>query len=91
MGARVRVYDPIAMEACRSHSPGLKVEYVPDPVTLAEDCDALVLVTEWDEFRRIEPATLAGVMRGRLIVDGRNILDRDAFEQAGFQYRGIGR
>jgi UDPglucose 6-dehydrogenase len=91
MGARVRVYDPIAMEACRSHSPDLKVEYSPDPVTLAEDCDALVLVTEWDEFRRIEPLTLAGVMRGRVIVDGRNILDRDAFEQAGFQYRGIGR
>jgi len=91
MGARVRVYDPIAMEACRCHSPDLQVEYAADPVTLAEDCDALVLVTEWEDFRRIEPATLAGVMRGRVIVDGRNILDRDAFEQAGFQYRGIGR
>src|SRR5262249_29868503 len=88
-GARVSVYDPIAMEACRLQSPGLKIEYARDPVTLAEDCDALVLVTEWDEFRRIEPSTLAAVMRGKVIIDGRNILDRDAFEQAGFQYRGI--
>lgn len=91
MGARVKAYDPVAAPACRAQYPELKIEYSPDPVTLAEECDALVVVTEWDEFRRLDLEAIGAVMHTKVIVDGRNILDREAVEAAGFKYRGIGR
>ncbi|MBX3277574.1 MAG: UDP-glucose/GDP-mannose dehydrogenase family protein [Acidobacteria bacterium] len=91
MGARVRAYDPVAMEACRAQHPELKIEYADAPVLLAEECDALIVVTEWDEFRRLDLDAIGAVMNTRVIIDGRNILDRAAVEAAGFKYRGIGR
>jgi UDPglucose 6-dehydrogenase len=90
-GARVKVYDPIATEACRKQHPDLKVEYAEDALRLAEECDALVIVTEWEEFRYLELEKLGEVMRNKFIVDGRNVLDPEAVERAGFKYRGIGR
>lgn len=90
-GARVKVYDPIAMEACRKQHPDLKVEYAENILQLAEECDALVVVTEWEEFRYLELEQLGEVMRTKFIVDGRNVLDPEAVQQAGFTYRGIGR
>jgi UDPglucose 6-dehydrogenase len=91
MGARVKAYDPIAIEACRQQHPELKVEYAQSVVELAEDCDALVVVTEWEEFRQLNLAQLAEVMRAKVLIDGRNVLDREAVRKAGFKYRGIGR
>jgi len=91
MGARVKVYDPIAVEACRRQYPELKVEYARNVVELAEDCDALVVVTEWEDFRQLDLNQLAEVMRSKVLIDGRNVLDREAVIQAGFNYRGIGR
>jgi len=91
MGARVKAYDPIAVEACRANYPELKLEYAASAAALAEDCDAVVVVTEWDEFRHLDLCQLAEVMRAKVIIDGRNVLDREAVEQAGFVYRGIGR
>ncbi len=91
MGAKVRAYDPVAMEACRQQHPELKIEYAQSVLELAEDCDALVIVTEWEEFRHLDLERLAEVMRSKVIIDGRNLLDQTTVRQAGFKYRGIGR
>ncbi len=91
MGAKVRAYDPVAMEACQQQHPELKIEYAQSVLEMAEDCDAVVIVTEWEEFRHLDLDRLAEVMRSKVIIDGRNILDRAAVHQAGFKYRGIGR
>ena len=90
-GARVKVYDPIAMDACRKQHADLKVEYAEDALQLADECDALVVVTEWEQFRSLPFEQLGECMRNRLIVDGRNLLDAEAAQRAGFTYRGIGR
>ena len=91
MGARVRAYDPVAMPACRRQYPQLKIEYADDPVALAAECDALVVVTEWEQFRQLDLRKLKTVMNNPILIDGRNVLDRDAVAASGFTYRGIGR
>ena len=89
-GAAVKVYDPVAMDECRRRI-GDSVTYCPDMYQAAEDCDALMLVTEWKEFRMPNIETLAQKMRGRLILDGRNILDSEELKSAGFEYHCIGK
>ncbi|WP_324718096.1 UDP-glucose/GDP-mannose dehydrogenase family protein [Carboxydochorda subterranea] len=91
MGARVRAYDPVGMERARREHPDLGVEYAASPVEAAEAADAVVLMTEWDEFLHVDWQAVAAVMRGRVVVDGRNALDRAALERLGFRYWGIGR
>ncbi|MBL8188065.1 MAG: UDP-glucose/GDP-mannose dehydrogenase family protein [Acidobacteria bacterium] len=91
MGARVKAYDPIANEVCAKQHPDLKIEYATDAISLAEDCDALVIVTEWEEFQYLDLNQVGEVMNGKVLVDGRNVLDPAAVEAAGFKYRGIGR
>ncbi|MFN0108052.1 MAG: UDP-glucose dehydrogenase family protein [Blastocatellia bacterium] len=91
MGARVKAYDPIANEACAKQYPDLKIEYSSDAISLAEDCDAIVIVTEWEEFQYLDLAKVGEVMHAKVLVDGRNVLDPAAVEAAGFKYRGIGR
>jgi UDPglucose 6-dehydrogenase len=58
---------------------------------VAEGADALVLVTEWPEFAELDLAEIAGMMRGNLLVDGRNFLDPERVREAGLVYEGIGR
>ncbi|MDQ6707767.1 MAG: UDP-glucose/GDP-mannose dehydrogenase family protein [Acidobacteriota bacterium] len=91
MGARVRAYDPIAMSHCREQHPDLRISYATDPVTIADKADALVLVTEWDQFRDLDLADLARRMARAILVDGRNLFDPDTARRAGFDYTGIGR
>jgi UDPglucose 6-dehydrogenase len=91
MGARVKAYDPIAMDACRGQRSDLKIRYSESPLDLATDADALVLVTEWKQFAALDLAQLARVMANRLLVDGRNLFDPEAAAAAGFDYSGIGR
>jgi UDPglucose 6-dehydrogenase len=91
MGARVRAYDPIAMPACRKQQPDLKIRYCESAQELAVDADALVLVTEWDEFRRLDLTELARAMATPVLVDGRNLFQAEAAAAAGFDYCGIGR
>lgn len=91
MGARVKGYDPIANQVCREQYPNIKLEYADDAVSLAEDCDAIVIVTEWEEFKHIDLGKIKEVMNNRVLIDGRNVLDADAVAEAGFTYRGIGR
>jgi len=91
LGARVKAYDPIAMKACRELHPGLKIRYCQSAKDVALDADALVVVTEWNEFRSLALAELAAVMASPVLVDGRNIFSPEAALAAGFDYTGIGR
>jgi len=88
-GATVRAYDPIAEDEARTLMPG--VEFADAALDALAGADAVVLVTEWPEFRELDWAAAAERMPGRLVVDGRNALDREAIAAAGFAYEGIGR
>lgn len=90
LGARVKAYDPIVAQTGLRHGlSGVIVET--DPERLADGCDALVLVTDWQEFRHLDFKKMAGLMSSAILIDGRNFLDRNALVAAGFQYMGIGR
>jgi len=89
-GARVRAFDPQGMEPARPLLPE-GVVYCRDALDAAQGADALVVLTEWNEFRALSPARLAATMRGKVLVDLRNIYDPVAMTQAGFSYHSIGR
>jgi UDPglucose 6-dehydrogenase len=88
-GAHVRVYDPIASEKARDLLSGATV--AGSAVQALDGADAAVLVTEWPEFRELDWAAARESMRQPLVVDGRNFLDGDLLEKAGFTYEGVGR
>ncbi len=88
-GSEVRAFDPAAMERSRLLLP--EVEYLKDAYQVAAGADALVLVTEWNEFRHLDMARVKQLMRRPVIVDGRNIYDPAAMRGLGFTYRGVGR
>lgn len=88
-GCKVRVYDPVAMNECKRRL-GDKVTYCLDKYDAAVDADALILVTEWKEFRISSWDVLRKNMRNCVIFDGRNIFDRNEIRDAGFVYYGIG-
>lgn len=91
-GAKVRAYDPVALERAREVFAGLQgLTLCSDAYEAASDADCLILVTEWNEFRRPDVRRLAEVMRGRLILDGRNVLPVDELVSSGFTVIGIGR
>jgi UDPglucose 6-dehydrogenase len=71
--------------------PNLEITYCDTVEELATDTDALVLVTEWDQFKKLEWKKLAKVMRWPLVIDGRNVLHEDDIVAAGMTYRGVGR
>ena len=89
-GCTVRVYDPEAMDECRRRL-GDAVIYARDMYEAALDADALLLVTEWKEFRLPAWGVLKKTMSGRLIIDGRNVYDADEVREAGFEYHCIGK
>jgi UDPglucose 6-dehydrogenase len=91
MGASVKALDPVANERCKVLNPNLDITYCTEMEELATDCDALVLVTEWDEFKHVHWKELAKYMRWPLVVDGRNVLNEEEILQAGMTYRGVGR
>jgi UDPglucose 6-dehydrogenase len=91
MGARVKAYDPIAIEACRENHPALRIQYCESAEEAVEDADALVLVTEWKQFASLDLPALAKRMKRAVLVDGRNLFDPESARQAGFEYCGIGR
>ena len=88
-GGKVKVYDPIAIEECQRRI-GDKVTYGNDMYDAALDADALLLVTEWREFRFPNFAILSKVMKNKVIIDGRNIYDRNELDQHEFTYYKIG-
>jgi UDPglucose 6-dehydrogenase len=89
LGAKVKAYDPIVSQSgMRDGLSGVLVET--DLERLADGCDALVLVTDWQQFRNLDYKKLASLMVHPVMIDGRNFLDRQGLEAAGFQYVGIG-
>ena len=88
-GCSVKVYDPVAMEECRRRI-GDRVEYCRDKYEAAVDAEALLLVTEWKEFRVPSWEVLKKAMRGRVVIDGRNIYDREEMKRNDFEYECIG-
>lgn len=90
-GAEVRAYDPVAMPECRRRRPELGIVYATTMYEAAEGADALMLMTEWKQFRMPDWSRLHAAMHGALVVDGRNIFDREELAAAGFRYRGIGK
>jgi UDPglucose 6-dehydrogenase len=88
-GSQVRAYDPAAMERCRILLPD--IEYMEDAYEVASGADAVVLVTEWKEFRNLDLVRLKSSMKQPVVIDGRNIYDPAVMRGHGFTYRGIGR
>lgn len=88
-GANVRAYDPVAMENARSLLPA--VEMFDDPYKLADDCDALMLIAEWNEFKQLDLERLKSRMKQPVLFDGRNIYDPVYMRKLGFKYRAMGR
>ena len=90
LGAEVTVFDPVSMENTKRTFPDLAIKYAASSHKTLKHADALVIMTEWDEFRTVEYDTLKSLMTGNVIVDGRNILDRKEAELHNFVYFGIG-
>jgi UDPglucose 6-dehydrogenase len=89
LGTKVKAYDPIVSSTGMRHGlTGVIVET--DPERLADCCDALVMVTDWQQFRTLDYGKMAKLMNNPVIIDGRNFLDRKELENAGFHYVGVG-
>ena len=86
-GQRVRSRSP----ASRPSRCFTGIEFADDAYAAADGADALVIVTEWDEFRALDLDRIAGLLRGKVLVDLRNVYDRGEAEEAGLTYYGIGR
>jgi UDPglucose 6-dehydrogenase len=88
-GAIVRGYDPVAMEVAKDLLP--EVELFPDVYSMADGCDGMMVVTEWNEFKFVDLERIRSLMKQPIIFDGRNIYDPDTMDKLGFKYRGLGR
>lgn len=89
LGAKVRAFDPEAQETAKEIFSG--IEYADTPYEALEGCDALIIVTEWNEFRDLDIKKIKSLMNEPNIVDGRNVYSPDEMEKAGFNYIGVGR
>jgi len=89
-GAKVKVHDPQAIENAKNIF-GQSVSYYSDKYQVAENADALIILTEWNEYRNIDLNELKKIMKGNIILDTRNILDPLKTKEAGFIYEGVGR
>jgi UDPglucose 6-dehydrogenase len=88
-GALVRAYDPVAVENARLLLPA--VELFDDPYKMAQGCDALMVITEWNEFKQLDLERLRTVMKTPVLFDGRNVYNPSEIRALGFTYRGVGR
>ncbi|WAM35023.1 UDP-glucose dehydrogenase family protein [Caldicellulosiruptor morganii] len=90
-GAHLKVHDPVALDNFRSMYSSLNVVVNEDVYQMVEDCDALILVTDWDEYKELDWEKVKNIMAGNLIVDGRNALDEEQLSKLNFKYVGVGR
>jgi UDPglucose 6-dehydrogenase len=89
MGAKVKAFDPGAMEETKAVLP--EIEYGKDAYDVAKGVDALVLATEWNQFRRLDLQRIKGLLKSPIFIDLRNVYDPDQMRQLGFTYCGVGR
>ncbi|MGD0918487.1 MAG: UDP-glucose/GDP-mannose dehydrogenase family protein [Thermodesulfobacteriota bacterium] len=89
LGAKVKAFDPAAMEEAEKVLPEL--EYGDDAYDVAKGCDALVLATEWNQFRRLDLQRIKGLLKNPNFIDLRNVYDPDQMKRLGFNYCGVGR
>ncbi len=89
-GAKVTAFDPIAMENAKPLLPK-SVEFAKDAYSAADEADAVVVVTEWNEFRQLDLVRLAKGLKNRVLFDGRNIYDPETVKKLGYMYYGVGR
>ena len=90
-GCKIRVYDPVAMDECRRRVGSNKVEYATDMYDAVLNADALLLLTEWKQFRLPSWGVLKKTMKQTVILDGRNIYDKNDLQNFGFEYYCIGK
>ncbi len=88
-GAKVYGYDPVAREVAERLIP--EIGQASDPYDLAAGCDALLLMTEWNEFKHLDFARIRTLMHTPVLIDGRNVYEPDTMREAGFIYHGVGR
>jgi len=89
LGAKIHAFDPIAMDNAKKVLKGVK--FFTDPYKTIKDCDALIIVTEWDSFRNLDKSAIKALMKKPIIVDGRNIYNPVDMKKNGFKYVSIGR
>lgn len=90
LGAKVKAYDPVAMEHAEEFYLGDKITYCKDAYEACNDADALLLVTEWAEFRMPSWEVISKLLKNKVVFDGRNIYDAKYLNEEGFQHYGIG-
>ena len=88
-GATVHAFDPVAMDNAKKEIKDVK--FFENPYEAIRDCDALIVVTEWDEFRNLDMQAVKVLLKQPIVVDGRNIYDPEEMKDLGFTYLGIGR
>ena len=88
-GVRVKVHDPIALERFERQHPSMGVQICPCAAEVADGCDALVLVTEWTDYRELDWTMVAKRMRNPFVLDGRHVLDREKLTRSGLRYVGL--
>ncbi|MBI1910229.1 MAG: UDP-glucose/GDP-mannose dehydrogenase family protein [Deltaproteobacteria bacterium] len=90
-GVTLRVHDPVAMDCAREQYPDLNLSFQTEAEEVAQNADAIILATEWPEYRDLNWENISKKMRQPLLLDGRNFLDKERLIRAGFRYLGIGR
>ena len=89
LGARIKAYDPIVKEKPQTLSE--KVILSKDVYEAIKDSDLLILATEWDEFKNLDYTKIKNLMANHIIIDGRNLFNKEELQKLGFKYVGIGR
>ena len=90
-GAKVKVFDPIAMESSKKELGEVGIQYCREPQEVFEGVEALCILTEWEEFKAYDYAKWGKLMTKKIVFDGRNLLDPKSMEKLGFKYYGVGR
>ena len=90
-GARVRAFDPIAMDVARHVLGNVRMSFAKNAYDATRQADAVLLATEWNEFRNLDLRRLRATMAGNVLLDARNAYDPEVATAAGFSYFGVGR
>lgn len=91
MGAKIKAYDPVAMENAKKILGNENIEYVSNLYDACKDSEALLIVTEWNEFKEMDLGMIRDLMSSPKMIDGRNIFDPNKVRSLGFEYQGVGR